>query len=502
MTKKPTKTKESNLQPRPPVVVVLGHVDHGKSTLIEKIKDIKITEKEAGGITQHIGAYQVEHQEKLITFIDTPGHEAFSAMRKRGGKVADIAVLVVAAEEGVKPQTIEAIECARKAKIPIIVAINKTDLPGSSPQKVKKELAKHKVLVEDMGGEIVSVETSAKTGQGVKTLLEMISIVAEMRELKAELKSPASGSIIEAHLDPKRGPVATVLVKSGILKEKDIVVVGSTYGKIKKMEDFAGRILEKALPSTPALILGLKDVPLPGDILKKVSSEEEAIDLARTFKPKPSEPSEPEPKKEKNLKLIIKADVKGTLEAVVETLKNIESEEVGLEILDSEVGNINENNIKRARAAKAIIIGFNLAPPKDLEDFAQRQKVKIKTFNVIYELVEVVRLELGKLLEPEKVRVPLGKMKILKCFRTTKEGQIIGGKITSGKIEKGAGVEVIRKKKIIGQGKVTRLQQREKEKREAKAGDECGIFFKGEVKVEEGDLLEVYREEEKKREIS
>lgn len=500
MTKKPTKTKKSDLQPRPPVVVVLGHVDHGKTSLLDYIRKTNVAGAEAGAITQHIGAYQIKHQGKLITFIDTPGHEAFSAMRKRGGEIADIAVLVVAAGEGVKPQTIEAIECARKAKIPIIVAINKTDLPGSFPQKVKKELAKQKVLVEDMGGEVVTVETSAKTGQGVKTLLEMIAIVAEMQELKADIKSPASGPIVEAHIDPKRGPVATVLIKSGILKEKDIVVAGNAYGKIKKMEDFKGKSLDEAPPSTPALILGLKTVPLPGDILKKVANEEEAINLARSFKPKL--PTIVLSKFKKTLKLILKADVKGTLEAVIETLKNIDSKEVGLEILDSEVGDIREFDIKKARASRAIIIGFNLTLSKDLKDFAERQKVRIKTFDVIYELVEAVRLELSKLLEKELVKVALGRMEILKVFKTTKEGQIIGGKVLSGKIEKGALLEIIRKEKIIGQGKVTRLQQREKAKREAKAGDECGIFLKGEVEIEEGDILEVFREEEKRREIS
>ncbi len=500
MTKKSTKTKKSNLKPRPPVVVVLGHVDHGKTSLLDYIRKTNIAEKEAGAITQHIGAYQVEVDEKLITFIDTPGHEAFSAMRKRGGEIADIAVLVVAAGEGVKPQTIEAIKCARKAKIPVIVAINKIDLPQANSQKIKKELTKENLIVEDMGGEVVSVETSAKTGQGVKTLLEMILLVAEIQDLKADLKSPASGPIVEAHLDSERGPVVTVLVKEGILCQKDIVVAGNTYGRIKKMEDFKGKLLNEALPSTPALILGLKDVPLPGDVLKRVASVEEAMNLARSFK-KPLKPTQPSVQFKKSLKLVIKADVKGTLEAVVETLKSIESKEVGLEILEAEVGNINENDIKQARAAKAVIIGFNKTLSKNLKDFAQRQKVRIKTFDVIYELVEAVRIELSKLLEKELVKVALGKVEILKVFKTTKEGQIIGGKILSGKIEKGAQAKVIRKQKPIGQGKVARLQQKEKGKKEVKVGQVCGIFFEGEVSIEKGDVLEVYREEEKKRTI-
>lgn len=501
MTKKQVKTKkDSDLQPRPPVVVILGHVDHGKTSLLDYIRKTKVAEKEAGAITQHIGAYQVEVDEKLITFIDTPGHEAFSAMRRRGGKIADIAVLVVAAGEGVKPQTVEAIECVRKAKIPIIVAINKVDLPQANSQRVKKELAKQDILVEDMGGEVISIETSAKTGDGIKTLLEMILLVADMQELKANTKGAVSGAIVEAHLDPKRGPTATVLVKSGVLRKKDIIVAGKTYGKIKEMEDFKGKFLDQAFPSTPALILGLKEVPSPGDILKKVESEEEAIDLTRASK-EPSKPSKSAGQFKKSLKLIVKADVKGTLEAVIETLKSVEAKDVGLEILGAEVGDINENDIKQARAAKAIIIGFNKTLPRNLRDFAERQRVRTKTFNVIYELVEGVRKELGKLLEPEKVKKTLGEVKILKVFKTTKEGQIVGGKVTVGKIEKGAGVNVRREEKSIGQGKISRLQQKTKEKRQIKEGQECGVFFKGETKIEEGDTLEVYREEEKKRVI-
>jgi len=501
MPKKSTKTKKADLTPRPPVVVVLGHVDHGKTSLLDYIRKTSVAKAEAGAITQHVGAYQVETGGKLITFIDTPGHEAFRAMRKRGGEIADIAILVVAAGEGVKPQTIEAIKCARKAKIPIIVAINKIDLPQANPQKVKKELTKENLIVEDMGGEVVSVETSAKTGQGVKTLLEMILLVAEMQDLKADLKSPASGPIVEAHLDSERGPLATVLVKEGVLRQKDIVIAGNTYGRIKKMEDFKGKFLNEALPSTPALILGLKDVPLPGDVLKRVKSVEEAINLARSFKKESLKPQEQKAQFKKSLKLVIKADVKGTLEAVVETLKSIELKEVGLEIIEAEVGNINENDIKQARAAKAVIIGFNKTLSKNLKDFAERQKVRIKTFDVIYELVEAVRIELSKLLEKELVKVALGKVEILKVFKTTKEGQIIGGKILSGKIEKGAQAKVIRKQKPIGQGKVARLQQKEKGKREIKEGQACGIFFEGEVSIEKGDVLEVYREEEKKREV-
>lgn len=501
MPKKSTKTKKTDLKPRPPVVVILGHVDHGKTSLLDYIRKTNVAEFEAGAITQHIGAYQVEVEEKLITFIDTPGHEAFSAMRKRGGSIADIAVLVVDATEGVKPQTIEAIKCVRGAKIPVIVAINKVDLPNANPQQVKKELAKENLLVEDMGGEVVAVETSAKNGKGIKTLLEMILLVADMEELKASLKEAVSGEIIEAHLDSRRGPMATVLVKGGVLRKGDIIVAGRTYGKIKEMEDSKARKINQAFPSTPALILGLKTVPSPGDILKKVESEEKAINLAQSFK-KPSKPSEPKKQQfKKILKLIVKADVKGTLEAVVETLKSIESKEVGLEILEAEVGNINENNIKQAYTAKAIIIGFNINIPSDLKDFAERQRVKVKTFDVIYKLVETIRKELSRLLEPEKIKKTLGEVKILKVFKATKNEQIIGGKVILGKIEKGAGAEVKREKKSIGQGKIVRLQQRAREKKEIKVGQECGISFSGKVEVKVGDLLEIYRQEEKKREI-
>ncbi len=499
MPKKTSKTKKSDLKPRPPVVVVLGHVDHGKTSLLDYIRKTNVAEKEAGAITQHIGAYQVEVEGKLITFIDTPGHEAFSAMRKRGGSIADIAILVVDAGEGVKPQTIEAIKCVHRAKIPVIIAINKIDLPKANPQQIKKELAKENLLVEDMGGEVVAVETSAKNGKGLKTLLEMILLIADMQELKASLKEAVSGEIIEAHLDPRRGPMATVLVKEGILRKGDVIVVGRSYGKIKEMEDFKARKINQALPSTPTLILGLKTVPSPGDILKKVESEEKAINLAQGFK-KPSKLLKPKKQQfKKVLKLIIKADVKGTLEAVVETLKSIESKEVGLEIIEAEVGNINENNIKKALSARAIIIGFNINISPNLKDFAERQRVKMKTFDVIYELVETVRKELGKFLEPEKIKKTLGKVKILKVFKTTKNEQILGGKVILGKIEKGAKAEVKRKEKSIGQGKIARLQQKTREKKEVKVGQECGISFRGELETKIGDVLEVYREEEKKR---
>lgn len=510
--------KQTDTVSRPPIVVVLGHVDHGKTTLLTAVKDFGVLEKESGGITQHIGAYQIEHQGEKITFIDTPGHEAFSQMRSRGAKVADVAVLVVAAEEGIKPQTKEVISHIKEFKIPMVVAINKIDKPVANPEKVIGELAKEKIIVESQGGKVPSVNISAKTGQGIDELLEILLLVAELEELKASTKKPASGVIIESYLDSQRGPTATLLVREGTLKKGDIVVCGDSCGRVRILEDFQGNSIKEAPPSAPAVVIGLNQVPTVGERFSVEKSEEEARKKAKEYENKKTkkqedakdtenteekkDTKEDEPKAEtKTLNIILKADVKGSLEAIEGTLKNVEQEEVSINILKSEVGDISESDIKLAYSTNSTIIGFRIKISVFISNLAERQGVRIKTFEVIYELVEEVKKGLSKLLEPEIVREELGKLKVIAIFRKEKSRMIVGGKVTSGKVVNKVRVNVVRDKEKIANGRITQLQHNKKDVPEVEKGKEAGILFEGEPIIEEGDILEVYREEKKKREL-
>ena len=505
MTKK--KEKQNELQTRPPVVVILGHVDHGKSSILEAIKDLKITEKESGGITQHIGAYQVEHENKKITFIDTPGHEVFSAMRSRGAKVADIAILVIAAEEGVRPQTKEAIAHIKKIGLPLIVALNKIDKKEAQPDKVKRELSENDILVESLGGKIPCINLSAKNGQGIDQLLEMILLVAEMEELKDESEETASGLVIESYQDNRRGATATLLVKRGILKNKDIIGTDSTMGKVKSMEDFQFQPITDASPSMPVIITGFNQVPQVGEKFSVFNSFDEAqirIDK-KTAKRNMMPGGEKEvfsfdPDK-KVLNIILKADVHGSLEAIKESLKSIPADEVIIRILKSEVGEINESDIKLAESAKAKVIGFRNKVNSSVKQLAQQKKIRVSSFEIIYELIQEIRQLASNLLDPEITRNDLGKVKILAVFRTEKDRQIIGGKATSGQIKKGTLIDVIRDKEKIGKGKLMRLQRDKKEVDEVNKGQECGLLFQGTAIIEKGDILEFYEEEKTKREI-
>ena len=495
--------KQKNLQLRPPVVVILGHVDHGKTSILDYIRKTKIAEKEAGGITQHIGAYQIEHQSKKITFIDTPGHEAFSAMRSRGAKVADIAVLVVAAEEGIKPQTKEAITHIKKTGIPLIVALNKIDKKEAQPEKVKGELVKNDIVVESLNGQVPAVNLSAKTGQGIDELLEMIILVAEMEELKSKADQMVAGVIIESYQDPQRGPTATLLVKEGTLKNKDIVGTDSVKGRIKTMEDFQSQSMEKATASTPVIVTGFNQVPQVGEKFFVFDSLEEAqIRIARKTAKRKEEKEvfvfEPE---KKILNIILKADVQGSLEAIRESLKSIPSEEVILRILKSEVGEINESDIKLAESAQAKIVGFRVKASSAIKELAQQRKIKILVFEVIYELIQGVRELLSQLLKPEVIKNILGRLKVLVLFHHEKDRQIIGGKVIKGQVQKGALIDVIRSDKKIGQGKIIQLQRNKKDADKVAKDQECGILFKGTTTIEKGDILEIYEEEKKKREI-
>jgi translation initiation factor IF-2 len=500
---KTSEKKQNNLQTRPPVVVILGHVDHGKSSILQAIKDFKILEKEAGGITQHIGAYQIEHQGKKITFIDTPGHEAFSAMRSRGAKVADIAILVVAAEEGVKPQTKEAIEHIKKTGLPLIVALNKIDKKEAQPEKVKKGLSEHGIVVESLGGQVPSVNISAKTGQGIDELLEIITLVAEIEELKSQPNKPASGVIIESHLDHWRGPTATLLVKDGTLKNTDIIGTTSAYGRVKTMEDFQSRPIQEAGPSTPVIITGFNQVPQIGEKFAVFESLEAAQQKAEQKAAKRKETKEVFliTSDKKVLNIILKADVQGSLEAIRQSFQTIPSEEVILRILKAEVGEITESDIKLAQSAQAIIIGFRVKASSKIQQLAQQRKIKILIFEVIYELIQKVRELLADLLEPEIIKNVLGQMKVLALFPAKKGRQIVGGRVTTGQIKRGVLIEVIRENKKIGQGKLVQLQHNKKDVEEVTKGQECGIMFEGQVAIEKGDILEAYEEEKKKREL-
>jgi len=518
------KKKKENLETRPPVVVVLGHVDHGKSSILEAIKDLKITAKEAGGITQHIGAYEVEHpsaggsaeahpkssrQAKKITFIDTPGHEAFSAMRSRGAKTADIAILVVAGEEGVKPQTKEAISHIKKAKIPMIVAINKIDKPEADPEKVKRELSTQDILVESMGGNVPSVELSAKTGKGIPELLELILLVAEIEDLKGDISKSAEGVVIESYLDSNRGPTATLILQNGILKKGDVLGTSSVAGKVKIMEDFQGVSVDKALPSMPVVVLGFEIVPGVGEKFKAFADIESAKQKIEV--PAKSTPEVLEIESDKRvLNIILKVDVAGSLEAIEEVLKELPRDKVVLRILKTEVGGINESDVKLARGAKAKIVGFRVKTNPIVQSLAQREKIKIMTFEVIYELAQGVRELLERKVAPKVVRTELGKVKILAIFRTEKNRQIIGGKVIEGEVKKGASLEIYRPaspakrgedEEKVGKGKIVSLQRDKKEIEEVAKGSECGMLYRGDTKIEEGDVLWAYTEERIKPEL-
>ncbi len=503
---KENKAKE-NLMIRPPIAVVLGHVDHGKTSLLDAIRKTNIAEKESGGITQHIGAYQIEFQGKKITFIDTPGHEAFSQMRSRGAKAADIAILVVAAEEGVKPQTKEVINYLKQEKIATIVAVNKIDKPQANFEKVLGELEKEGLLVEGRGGQVPAVKVSAKEGTGINDLLEIILLVAEMEDLKADPGRSAEGVVIESYLDARRGPVATLLVFEGTLRTGEWVVCGGVYGKIRALENFLGEKIEQAEPATPVSVLGLNDVPVVGQIFEVVNSEEEAKekslknqqnkkDLLRGLKA--------EDKSEEGVKilnLILKADVWGSLEAICETLAKLDLAEIKLNVIKAEVGAISDSDVKLAFSSGAVIIGFRVRAPKNILEIAKRNRVKIRTHEVIYELFEEIRKEAEKLLEPEINKEVLGRLKTLAIFRKEKSRMIVGGKVTEGRVLNKVNVDIYRNEEKIGSGKVVQLQHNKNDVNEVEKGREAGILYEGEPIIEEGDILEFYRLEKRGREL-
>lgn len=491
--------EEKKIIAKPPVVVVLGHIDHGKTSLLNAIRNLEFSEKKPGGtITQHVGAYQVNWHEKQITFVDTPGHEAFSAIRARGAKFADIAILVIDATEGVKPQTKEAIKHINQAGIPMVVALNKIDKPSANPEIVKKQLMDLDIIVESFGGKVPCVEISAKTKKGIDDLLDLIILIAELQNLKADISKPGLGVIIESYLNSKRGPQATLLLREGILKKEDFVATSTAFGKVKIIEDFLGNEINKVFPGQPAVIIGLKNVPFLGEELRVFKNLEEAKNYVFNHKKEVKKNFQEkglEAKDQKVLNLIVKGDVLGSLEAIQEVLKNLPQEKVLLNVIRAETGEINESDIQLAKSVRGVIISFRTKTPKPIKAIAEREKIKIFEFEIIYDLAKEIRNLMEKKLESEKIRVDLGKMEVWIVFFSQKNRQIVGGKIIEGEIEKGAKIEIYRNEKLIGGGKIVNLQIQNKDVAKAKKGAECAILYQGDEKIKEKDILVIFKEE-------
>lgn len=510
---KEDKDDEKELQPRPPIVTVMGHVDHGKTSLLDAIRDTSVTELEAGGITQHIGASQVEINGKKITFLDTPGHEAFTAMRARGAKVTDIAIIVVAADDGVMPQTIEAINHSKAAGVPIIVAVNKIDKPTANPDKVKQELSEQGVISEDWGGDTIFVPVSAKKRTGIEELLEMILLVAEVQELKANPNRSAKGTIIEAKLDKGRGPVATVLINKGTLKKGDYVLVGSTHGKVRAMFNSKGKRITQAGPSVPVEILGLSETPQAGDMLAAMENEKDAKNIAEKRKDKKHLESinvsskvslddlyERIQKGEvKDLNIIIKADVSGSIEAVKQSLQKLSMEEVKVNPIHGGVGGINENDILLASASNAIVIGFNVRPSVAALDLAKQENVDVRTYQIIYNAIEDIEAAVKGMLKPIFKEVIMGRADVRQTFKVPNVGVVAGVYVTSGKITRKSKIRLLRNDIVIHDGLITSLKRFKDDVSELNNGYEGGIGIEKYNDIKEGDSMEAYIMEEIKR---
>ncbi|NPB04825.1 MAG: translation initiation factor IF-2 [Aquificae bacterium] len=494
------------LEERPPVVVVMGHVDHGKTSLLDRIRKTDVARREKGGITQHIGASQVELPSgKKITFLDTPGHEAFTTLRARGAKVADIAVLVVAADDGVMPQTVEAINHAKDAGIPIIVAVNKIDLPQANPEKVLRELSEHGLIPEDWGGDTPVVRVSAKTGEGIDELLEMITLVAELEELRANPKGKTKAVIIETKLDPKRGPVATAIVQNGTLRVGDIFVAGATHGRVRAMIDDKGRRLREAPPGTPVEILGFEELPEPGDTLIVVPDERTAKQLAEQRKRQKEQEKlkgtalrleeiyeKIQSGELKELKIVLKADAIGSIEALKKALEELSTDKVKVSIIHSGVGAISESDIMLAKASGAIVIGFNTRPNPAARRLLEEEKVDVRTYGVIYDAVEDVKKALEGLLEPEKVEEVIGQAEVRATFKIKKVGTVAGCYVIDGKLVRGAKARLIREGVVVYDGEIESLKRFKEDVKEVPKGYECGVKLKDFNDVKVGDIIECY----------
>ena len=508
-----TEDSPDELEPRPPVVVVMGHVDHGKTSLLDAIRSTNVIGGEAGGITQHIGAYKVNVNGREITFLDTPGHEAFTSMRARGAQITDIAILVVAADDGVMPQTIEAINHAKAAEIPIIVAVNKIDLPGANVDKIKQELMEYGLVAEEWGGDTIFVPISAKKKLNIENLLEMVLLVADMKELKANPNKQAKGTVIEARLDKAKGPIASMLVQRGTLDEGDTVVVGTSIGRIRAMKNDKGQRIKKAGPSTPVEIMGLTEVPEAGDTFYEVKDEKMAKHLIERRKRQEREKKVAEDNRVtlsnlfekmetenlKQLNLIVKADVQGTAEALKQSLEKLSNEEVIVKSIHTAVGAVSESDVQLAKAAKAIIIAFDVRPNLAAKDMAEKDGVEIKQYSVIYQAIEDVESAMKGMLDPVYEEKVIGNAEVRQTFKVSNVGTIAGCYVLDGKVERNAGVRVIRENVVIHEGKLASLKRFKDDVKEVTKGFECGIQIEKYNDLKELDVIEFFVMEEVKK---
>jgi len=496
--------KEENMISRPPVIVIMGHVDHGKTSLLDAVRKTNVTAGEAGGITQHIGAYQIVHKNQPITFIDTPGHEAFTAMRSRGAKVADIAILIVAADDGVKPQTIEAFRIIEAAKIPFVVAINKIDRAGANVDKTKQELSSQlSITSEEWGGKIVFAPISAKNGTGITELLDMVLLVTEtnLSNVKANPNSSAVGTIVESHIDKGIGSVATILIQNGTMRIGDNLMLNGVHiGKVKTLKNYLGETVKIATPSMPTQIIGLKTMPSVGDIVEVgIGEKVKTRKMGNTGISISQQSDKEESENFKKINLIIKSDVLGSAEAIEESLEKINTAEVKVKIIHKGLGNITDGDIKKAEAVHAKIIGFNVKFPTNMEIVAREKNIEVKLYSIIYNLLNDIQAEMKKLETPKYQRVEIGRLKVLKVFKSEKGTQIIGGRVEmGGRVENGAFFDIINNKENIGDGKITQLQAGRMDVKEVDENQECGLQIEGKVLVTEGDMLNIYKQEELK----
>lgn len=507
---------EEDLEPRPPVVVVMGHVDHGKTKLLDAIRTTNVMGGESGGITQHIGAYQVVKNDRLITFIDTPGHEAFTVMRSRGARIADIAILVVAADDGVMPQTIEAIKIIQAAKIPVVVALNKMDKEGVNVDKAKTELSQNGILIEEWGGNVPVVPISAKTGMGIEKLLETVLLVSDVDadKIRANPNRKAIGTIIESHVDKGEGPVATLLVQGGTLHKGDPLVVNNgIYGTVRAMKDHTGEYVDEAPPSMPVKILGFKSAPEVGDVLdvakiaeatkvKRVRTSGMAAPVVQQTAGLGEDSEEEDVEKKKWLNVFVKADVLGSLEAIIQSLEKYQTEEVGVKIIGRGLGNFTEADILRAESGHALVLGFHVSPIPSAQLIASNKGVEIHLFKVIYDMFHLIEERLQALVPVEIIITECGTFKTLAIFRTDKKVQVVGGRVDQGKIPAGALVRVYRNREYIADGKILSTQMGQSQVKEIPAGHEGGIKYEGKEPVQEGDVLEAYIKEEHKKKVT
>lgn len=500
----------ADLVQRPAIVTIMGHVDHGKTTLLDTIRKTRVVEGEFGGITQHIGAYQVSVQGKKITFLDTPGHEAFTAMRARGAKVTDICIIVVAADDGVMPQTKEAVDHAKAADVPIIVAVNKMDKPAANPDRVMNEMSDLGLLPEEWGGDTIFVKCSAKQGEGVQDILETIQVVAEMRELKANPKRNATGTVIEAKLDKGRGPVVTLLVQNGTLHTGDCIVVGACFGKVRKMTDDRGREIKEAKPSTPVEIIGLNDVPVAGDMFKVFDSEKQARAIAERRSQTKIEQERKsssamslddlarqiEAGEVQEIPVIVKADVQGSAEAVKSSLEKLDVQGVKVNVIRSTAGTISESDVMLASASKAVIYGFNVRPDANVRKKAEEEGVEIRLHNIIYKAMEEMELAMKGLLAPVYEEVVIGQAEVRQTFKVSKIGTIAGCMVTDGKLVKDCKVRLIRQGIVVYDGQLGSLKRFQNDAKEVSSGYECGLTIMNFNDIKEGDLIEAYADQE------